>query len=219
MTGFQNPSFSPPSHLGRNPASQGQRFGGIAFVAAVHVVLLYGLLHALGVAPLPKIPPDLGGRVIFVPTEADVPPPPPPPVAPPPVVVPPTIVDIPLEVVTPPASTAITPTVPPVASLPVPAASAPSARVPARAIAATHTTPEYPPVSRRLAEQGTLRLKLTIDERGVVRDAVLITSSGFARLDMAAVDWVKMHWRYQPASEAGHSVPSYAEAVVTFRLR
>lgn len=219
MKSLQTPSFSPPAHLGRNTASQGQRFAGIAFVAAVHALLLYALLNALNVVPMPKIPGVIGGRVIFVPPEANVPLPPPPLVAPPPVVVPPTIVDIPVEMVAPPASTAITATPPQVASLPVPRAPAPPVRAPARAIAATHTTPDYPPVSRRLAEQGTLRLKLSIDEQGAVRDAMLITSSGFARLDMAAVDWVKAHWRYQPATEGGHPVPSYAEAVVTFRLR
>ena len=90
---------------------------------------------------------------------------------------------------------------------------------PARALLATHTTPDYPPVSRRLGEQGTLRLKLSITAQGAVSDAMVVNSSGHPRLDEAAVDWVKAHWRYQPAMRGPSAVPSTTDAVVTFKLQ
>ena len=90
---------------------------------------------------------------------------------------------------------------------------------PARAIAASHTIPEYPFVSRRLREQGTLRLKLTVDEKGLVTDAVVVNSSGFQRLDEAAVKWVKAQWRYTPAMQGTKPVASTADAIVEFKLQ
>jgi protein TonB len=46
--------------------------------------------------------------------------------------------------------------------------------------------PRYPPVSRRLREQGLVMLKVLIDERGVACSIEIENSSGYARLDHAA---------------------------------
>jgi len=73
-------------------------------------------------------------------------------------------------------------------------------------------------VSRRLAEQGTLRLRLAITADGGVSDAQIESSSGHPRLDDAAMQWVKAHWRYEPALEGAKRVPTTAQAVVTFKL-
>lgn len=97
-----------------------------------------------------------------------------------------------------------------------PAALPPSAPV---GIAATHTTPDYPPMSRRLNEEGAVRLRLAIAPEGNVNDASVEHSSGFSRLDDAAVAWVRTHWRYRPATREGKPIPSSVEAVVTFQLR
>ncbi len=101
----------------------------------------------------------------------------------------------------------------------VPPPTPPVVFTPARAIAASHTIPEYPFISRRLREQGTLRLKLTIDEKGSVTGASVVNSSGFQRLDEAAVNWVKSHWRYTPAMQGTKPVSSMADAIVEFRLQ
>ncbi len=90
--------------------------------------------------------------------------------------------------------------------------------VPAHPIASTHTIPDYPPLSARLDQEGTVQLKLTIDEHGAVADASVLKSSGFERLDQAAVAWVKAHWRYEPATSDGKPVAATTGAVVTFRL-
>jgi protein TonB len=105
------------------------------------------------------------------------------------------------------------------ASLERPTPQPPIVVMPARAIMATHTIPDYPPVSRRLGEQGTLRLRLAISTDGAVEDARVEVSSGHQRLDNAAIEWVKTHWRYEPAMQGVRPIPSTATAEVTFKLK
>jgi len=45
----------------------------------------------------------------------------------------------------------------------------------------------YPSESRAAGEQGTVTLRITVDARGRPRDVVVLVSSGFPRLDRAAV--------------------------------
>jgi protein TonB len=216
---FEGPGAYRAPHSDFHKTPQ-QRFGGILFVAAVHIAIVYALLTTLGVVTLPKTVSDL--VVVNVP---DLPkdntvPPPPTPVIETPQVQPTIVPDVILEYV-PPQEHAITP--PP--AEPVPQRQVPPTHVPpivftpARAIMATHTTPEYPPVSRRIGEQGTLRLKLTIGTDGHVTNALVVNSSGHDRLDTAAVEWVKAHWLYQPAKRGAEAVASTADAVVVFRLQ
>lgn len=47
--------------------------------------------------------------------------------------------------------------------------------------------PQYPPLSRRLGEQGTVRLKVFIGLDGVMSKFQLVESSGYPKLDEAAV--------------------------------
>jgi len=63
--------------------------------------------------------------------------------------------------------------------------------------------PEYPPVSRRLGEQGSLILQVLVGVDGKVRDAKLVQSSGFDRLDQAALDGVKTSYRFVPGTVDG----------------
>ena len=60
--------------------------------------------------------------------------------------------------------------------------------------------PTYPPTSRRLGEEGTVRLKVLVDERGRARDVQVAKSSGFARLDEAAMTAVRK-WRFVAATD------------------
>jgi protein TonB len=90
---------------------------------------------------------------------------------------------------------------------------------PAKSIVATHTTPPYPPLSRRLAEEGTVQLKLAIGADGKVESAMIEKSSGSQRLDDAARDWVAHHWRYHPATRDGKPVASQTQVKVVFNLK
>jgi protein TonB len=89
----------------------------------------------------------------------------------------------------------------------------------ASGIAGTHGIPDYPPLARRLGEQGSVRLSLTISATGDVTGATVVQSSGFPDLDQTAVDWVIGHWKYKPATHSGSAVPSQTLAVVVFNLK
>jgi protein TonB len=118
------------------------------------------------------------------------------------------------------------PTVPP-AEHAVTAAAAPT--TPAEATTETiippHTdaaqrdnpVPEYPPVSRRLGEQGRVLFDLHILPDGSVGETRLRRSSGYARLDRAALDAVR-HWRYMPARRGLDPIPYWYVQPVTFSL-
>jgi protein TonB len=67
----------------------------------------------------------------------------------------------------------------------------------------------YPQLSRRLGESGTVVLRVELDEQGNVTDARVSNSSGFARLDDAAVAAVR-GWRCTPASRNGQNVRGFA---------
>jgi protein TonB len=87
-----------------------------------------------------------------------------------------------------------------------------------QAIALTHTIPAYPPIDVRLNHTGNVLLKLSIDDQGVVTGATVVRSSGFDTLDSAAVAWVIAHWRYEPATKDGKPFATTRDALVTFRL-
>ncbi|MCC6409103.1 MAG: energy transducer TonB [Planctomycetes bacterium] len=77
--------------------------------------------------------------------------------------------------------------------------------------------PKYPKLSRRLNEEGSVVLRVAVDATGVVTDVRVQTSSGFPRLDEAAIAAVKL-WRYTPATRAGVAVATILPQRVTFRL-
>ena len=89
----------------------------------------------------------------------------------------------------------------------------------ASGIANTHSIPDYPPLARRLGEQGSVRLSLTISAAGDVTGATVVQSSGFPDLDQTAVDWVVGHWKYNPAIRGGIAAPSQTLAMVVFNLQ
>ena len=60
--------------------------------------------------------------------------------------------------------------------------------------------PEYPRLSARLKEQGDVVLRLTLDEEGRVRGVELVESSGYIRLDEAAMS-AAPKWRFDLTPE------------------
>lgn len=65
--------------------------------------------------------------------------------------------------------------------------------------------PRYPVESRKLREQGTVVLALTLGLDGRVANVAIAQSSGFSRLDNAARDAVK-RWRWEPTIRGGQPV-------------
>ncbi len=69
--------------------------------------------------------------------------------------------------------------------------------------------PAYPALSRRLGEEGKLMLQVELDKTGRVSKAKVIESSGYSRLDNAALSAVKT-WRCRPATRNGEPVLAVA---------
>ncbi len=62
--------------------------------------------------------------------------------------------------------------------------------------------PPYPAMSRRLGEQGKTSVRVLIGPDGQPQRAEVSQSSGFDRLDQAAVA-TAMRWRYVPGKRGG----------------
>jgi periplasmic protein TonB len=88
----------------------------------------------------------------------------------------------------------------------------------AASIAATHSSPPYPPMARRLGVEGKVTLRLTILADGRVGKADVVSSSGRRDLDEAAQSWIVSRWTYQPAIKDGAPAASQALAAVEFSL-
>jgi len=194
-----------------------RRFVTITIVGALHLAAIYALIHALAPSliepaappithidifrtkpqPLPLQPPQVPTSVRQVPGVTPVRP------------------DVPIEGTADQGQVFVNPPTQQTDRNPV---QATTEFTPAHGIAGTHTIPAYPPLAVRLNQQGNVQLSLTIDEQGYVTDATVVTSSGYDALDAAAVAWVKVHWRYQPATRDGHPISATTNAIVTFRL-
>lgn len=78
--------------------------------------------------------------------------------------------------------------------------------------------PVYPALSRRLGEEGTVRLRVHVSAAGRPLEIRLAKGSGHRRLDRAAEDAVA-DWRFVPARKGDRPVPGWVVVPVTFTLR
>ncbi|MDT8364792.1 MAG: energy transducer TonB [Nitrosomonas sp.] len=69
--------------------------------------------------------------------------------------------------------------------------------------------PSYPALSRRLGEEGKLTLQVELDVSGKITQTKIVKSSGYSRLDNAALATVKT-WRCRPATRDGQPVRTVA---------
>lgn len=76
---------------------------------------------------------------------------------------------------------------------------------------------EYPYLSRRLREQGIVRLRVYVTAQGRSDKVILHESSGYTRLDKAAID-VVWRWRFSPARRAGAAVAGWVVIPIKFQL-
>ena len=79
------------------------------------------------------------------------------------------------------------------------------------------TAPHYPLASKRLNEQGKTILRVELSEEGKVSTASVKKSSGFARLDDAALVAVKT-WRCKPPVRNGAAIKATALQAFNFSL-
>lgn len=208
------------------------------FVVTFHVVALWllqtGLLRR---AVELVVPAQMIAEFIEPPRPKDEPPPPPPPPpeprptkqmvapAPQPIAIadPTPAPNAPVGVIEPPAP------LPPIAAPVAPAPPAPAAPPPAppapprvelpssEADYLQNPKPPYPPISKRLNEQGTVIMRVLIGTDGLPQQAEIRKSSGFSRLDESAATTV-MKWRYVPGKRAGVPEAMWFNVPINFVL-
>ena len=81
----------------------------------------------------------------------------------------------------------------------------------------TNPKPGYPPLSRRLGEQGVVVLSVLVGEGGDVQKLEVAKSSGSARLDEAASRAVQS-WRFAPGKRAGIAQIMWVKVPISFML-
>ena len=89
------------------------------------------------------------------------------------------------------------------------AMAAPHGKVPMtdlQPIRETHTLPPYPKESIHLKEPGRVKLAVTIGTDGAVSRAAVVEHSGHTGWTTPRPQFVKSHWRWQPATRAGKPV-------------
>jgi protein TonB len=115
---------------------------------------------------------------------------------------------------------------PVVAAAPAPVAPPPALPAPPAPIAPpifhadylNNPPPVYPPLSRRMGEEGRVVLRVFVSEQGLPKDIQVRTSSGYSRLDEAASSTVRQ-WRFVPARRGDVAVGAWVLVPISFSLR
>lgn len=201
-----------------------ERVAGLVVVLALHAAALWGLWqHRL--LPAPNEIATLFVNFIAPPTpEKKEEPKRPPPPKPKPIekpqprqIVAETPVVAPTDYVAPPPPRIEAPPAPPAPPAPLPLG--PIALSSELAVACPErSAPAYPPASRRFGEEGTVILRVELDESGHIARAQVNSSSGYARLDNAALTVVKT-WRCTPAMRGNQPVRAIALQPFKFVLQ
>lgn len=78
-------------------------------------------------------------------------------------------------------------------------------------------SPPYPPLSRRMREQGVVYLRVLVTSDGVPDQIELKHSSGSVRLDESALCTVKK-WRFVPARRGSQTIAAWVVVPIAFSL-
>jgi periplasmic protein TonB len=190
------------------------RTGPAIAVIAAHVAVLYGLAVSTGIVRVPQIAAPI--EAVFLPEQTVEQEPEP--------LVKPEIEQVLDPVQEPMPQIEYEEPVVPVAETPMPpsenaiAATASDSAPPARELkTSSRIDPSYPPQSRRLGEEGTVRLRVLVDERGRAQEVNVAKTSGFDRLDQAAMEAVRK-WRFVAATDGRNAVTAWTQVSVTFQL-
>lgn len=82
----------------------------------------------------------------------------------------------------------------------------------------TNPAPAYPPLSRRMGEEGKVVLRVHVEPNGLPSQVEVKTSSGSPRLDQAAQDAVR-RWRFVPAKRGDEAVAAWVLVPIAFNLK
>lgn len=192
------------------------RFSGLAIVVGLHLGAVIALMIGLKPKDEMVIVENVKVETVEDQQEKVEPPPPPPPdyVPPPPDFVPPPSFNVAADAPAP--ANAITTA--PVKAEPAPvAAKAPP--TPAKSPKKGLSSPNYPSESKKLGEEGAVALALYLNEEGKVQEARVDASSGFPRLDEAAVKHATKSWKFEPCTEDGKPVACWHKVKFRFQLK
>lgn len=190
-----------------------RRTGLLIVVAGLHVAIIYGLMLATGVVRQPAFVQPL--EAVFVPEATQ-------PEEQPQIKVKPEI-NQPVAVDEPVPEVQFEEAVTPPTDVPAPASAnaisgSQQQGAPAQDLkTANRVDPVYPPASRRAGEEGTVRLKVLVDTNGRASNVAVTQSSGFTRLDQAAMEAVRK-WRFVAATDGTNKIQAYTLVAVTFKL-
>ena len=74
--------------------------------------------------------------------------------------------------------------------------------------------PPYPKIALEQAQQGSVMLRMTVDDAGLIKTIEVAQSSGFPVLDHSALEFVKRHWSVPPDKGA-----RIYEATIHYKLQ
>lgn len=111
------------------------------------------------------------------------------------------------------------PAPPVVAEAPKPAPPPPPPSPPRPADYLNNPKPPYPSLSKRLGEEGVVRLNILVNPDGSVARLEIAKSSGYPRLDESAKKTVESSWKFEPARQAGKPVAAWVIVPIQFTLR
>lgn len=198
----------------QNKKSTGERSVGLIFVVLFHVLLVWGLASGLAHDLTTKMADVIQTKVVeeaAPPDEVEPPPPPPDTKIPPPDFVPPPSFDF----------------VPDAG--PTTAIQALSKEPPKEVAKIVTTTPKspakgqpglaYPQAAERAGEEGSTVMNLYVDENGRVADVKITTSSGFERLDEAAVKQARSKWKFTPCMQGDKPVGCWYPFKYTWKIQ
>ncbi|MDO9220101.1 MAG: energy transducer TonB [Thiobacillus sp.] len=203
------------------PYSQRLSRASLTGVALAHAALLAALLLSAADAPVPATPPrPLTVSLI----EVEVPQPKPSPTPPKPVVkplTPPPVLVVKRQLPSPQALVETPKPAPQLEPLPeAPQAAPPLPPSPPRAADyLNNPKPPYPALSKRLGEEGTVRLSILVNADGSIARLELVRSSGYPRLDQSAMKTVQSSWKFEPARQGGKPVADWVTVPIQFTLR
>jgi len=189
---------------------------GLGGVALLHVVVIWALVNGLARKAIEVLPLPIETKIIEDAPKIDEEPPPPPPPEldiPPPAYVPPPeiVINRPPPKEPPKTIQTVTREVPP----PPPPRAAP-VRVAPVVKARNCREPDYPSISQRLGEVGSVVVELLVGTDGRVSDSRIQQSSGYERLDQAALKGLS-RCRFTPGTVDGEPESAWAQMKYTFR--
>ena len=101
---------------------------------------------------------------------------------------------------------------------PAPPAAAPVTQPRFDADYLSNPAPHYPPLSRRMSEEGKVVLRVHVESNGRPSQIEIRTSSGSSRLDNAAQEAVT-RWKFVPARRGDEAIAAWVLVPIVFNLK